>query len=68
MKTLRNVCIASLAGFAVGASAALLLAPDSGENTRKRLNKEMKNSRKDLKNLQKDLDNLSQKARKVIKS
>ncbi len=68
MKTFKNILFAGVAGLAIGATAALLYAPDTGEKTRKRLDKQMKNSRKDIENLKKDLDNLSKKARKVVQS
>jgi len=43
-----NTLLALITGAAVGAGIGLLYAPDKGENTRKKLNKEAKKARKQL--------------------
>jgi gas vesicle protein len=43
-----NTFLALITGAAIGAGIGLLYAPDKGENTRKKLNKEAKKARKQL--------------------
>lgn len=45
-----NGIIAFIGGALVGAAAALLLAPDSGENTRKKIREKAQNEYENLKN------------------
>ena len=55
--------IALLAGAAVGAAAALLYAPESGEKTRKKLSKQAKKTQADIeKSTRETYNNLAGKA------
>lgn len=43
-----NTLVSILAGFAIGAVAGILIAPDQGDKTRKRIGKTFKNGTDDL--------------------
>lgn len=45
-----NTTLAILAGVAIGAIAGILLAPDKGSNTRKKIKEGFDHDKKDLKN------------------
>ncbi len=56
--------LALLTGAAIGAGVGLLYAPDKGENTRKKLNKEAKKAKKRLDEQVKETSsNLSESAK-----
>ncbi|WP_194851594.1 YtxH domain-containing protein [Nonlabens antarcticus] len=58
-----NALVALLAGAAVGAAAALLYAPESGEETRKKIGKQAKKTQADIEKSTRDTyNNLAGKA------
>ncbi len=60
MSTSSKVLVAALAGIAIGAVAGLLLAPESGENLRKRLIKKGNDAKDDLANkFEESIDSLN---------
>lgn len=60
-----KVLFAAVVGAAAGAVAGILLAPDSGEKTRKKLTKESKRLKKEV---EKGLDDISGKGTEVLES
>lgn len=61
-----NTLLALITGAAIGAGIGLLYAPDTGENTRKKLKKDAQDAQNNLnKKYQETTSNLSEKAKKA---
>jgi len=61
-----NTLLALITGAAIGAGMGLLYAPDKGENTRNKLNKEAKKARRQLdQQVRETSSNLSESAKKA---
>lgn len=66
MKTTSKVILSLLAGVAAGSVLGLLIAPESGEETRKKLAKSAKKLNENLKTTISDLSQKSQEALKDL--